>query len=453
MRQFYLFKNKSGYYNAVLIDPVSGLRRTTKSTHCKDKVEATVIAAEWVKSGIPDARSNSRKFLAPVTYPTVNLKSVVSGLTENDVHVLTSLISDKFGVSLNVSTGASTPEPVQETVYTPAKPVLAKGEKKIKLAEYLINFWDYDKSEFIQRYIAKGKKLSRMHTEAMKGLAKNYWLTYFGEDKYIQDLDQDELEEFFFYLYSERKLKGSTVNHAITCGNRAMSYLYDRHKISVNPMAGIERYGTNGLKRGIPTESEVRELLNLDWKNDLGKLAFELAAYCGLRAGEISGLRVCDIDDVAEILHIRHSWNEMDGLKSTKNTDERDVPVSRELLLKLINRAKSNPNFSDTSYVFFSNVKPEIPCRPGYYQDSFYEAMSEIGISEEQRKERNIVFHSLRHFCATLLSQRTDIRTVQAILGHRSASMSIHYSDHETQEKLDNMRNVMASAWEKYLTA
>ena len=103
MRQFYLFKNKSGYYNAVLIDPVSGLKGTTKSTHCKDKVEATLIAADWVKNGLPEARSNSRKFLDSATTTTLNLNSVVNSLTENDVQALTSLISNKFGVSVNVS--------------------------------------------------------------------------------------------------------------------------------------------------------------------------------------------------------------------------------------------------------------------------------------------------------------------------------------------------------------
>ena len=451
MRQFYLYKNTWGYYMAVILDPVSGLKQYAKSTHTKDKVEATVLAAEWVKHGKPVAKSHSRAFLCPESSST-KVKSILDSLTESDAQLMFTMLSEKYGYNVNISfPSASTSTPATSNVpVTPAPtPSPVKQEERIKLGEYLINFWDYDNSEFIKRYMARGKKLSRMHTEAMKGLAKNYWLPYFGEDKCIQDLEQDELEDFFFYLYSERGLKGSTVNHAITCGNRAMQYLKDRHKISVNPLDGIERFGTNGLKRGIPTESEVRELLNLDWKNELGKLAFEVAAYGGLRAGEISGLRVCDIDEDAELLHIRHSWNDLDGLKSTKNTDERDVPISRQMVLKLMARARSNPYFSDTSFVFYSNVKPEQPCCPGYYQDSFYEAMAGIGISEEQRKERNIVFHSLRHFCATLLSQRTDLKTVQTILGHRSAAMSMHYSDHETQEKLDNMRNVMQNAWKE----
>ena len=446
MRQFYLVKNHWGYYMAIMIDPITGLKGASKSTHTKDKVEATVIAADWVKNGLPEAKSHSRAFLNSDSASPQKVQSIINSLSASDAQLMFSMLSQKMGVSVAapLSTPVQTVAPISVPVEKPAP-----KKSDIKLAEFLINFWDYDKSEALQRSFAKGKKLSRMHTDAMKGLAKNHWLPSFGPDKLVEDLEQDELDDFFFYLYTVKGLSGSTVNHAITCGSKAIGYLFYKRKISFNPMAGAERYGISNEKRDIPTESEVRSLLNLDWRNHLGKLAFELAAYCGLRAGEISGLRVCDLDMQAEVLHIRHSWNEKDGLKSTKNTEERDVPVTRELLLQLMNRARLNPNYSDLSYVFFSNVKPEIPCRPAYYQDSFYEALSEIGISEEQRKERNIVFHSLRHFCATLLAQRTDIKNVQAILGHKSASMSLHYADHETMTQLNNMRSIMQDAWKE----
>ena len=444
MRQFYLGRNSSGYYRVYFIDPVTGIRDSGKSTHTKDKVEATMIATSWLQNGAPDCRSNSRAFSNPPSLIPINLKNMVEHLSEDDARIVFSLLSEKFSFTTS-STQLS-----QSQNQSKSK---TQNESGIKLSEFLISFWDYETSDFIKRYLAKGKQMSRKHTDNMKSLAKNYWLPYFGEDKLIQDLDEEELEDFFFYLFSERGLKGGTVNKAINCGSRALRYLFEKHKISTNPMAGIERYGTDELKRGIPTESEVKALLNLDWNNPVGKLAFELAAYCGLRAGEISGLRVCDIDLDAEIIHVRHSWSEMDGLKSTKNTDERDVPIDRFIALRLLNRARENPLYGDTSYVFFSNVKPEQPFWPSYYQDGFYEAMAEIGISEEQRKERNIVFHSLRHFCATILSQRTDMKTVQAILGHRSEKMSIHYSDHDTEEKLSNIKNIMQNAWKNYQIA
>ena len=93
------------------------------------------------------------------------------------------------------------------------------------------------------------------------------------------------------------------------------------------------------------------------------------------------------------------------------------------------------------------------PITPGYYGDCFYKALEQIGVSEAERKDRNIVFHSLRHFCATILKQRADKETVMAIMGHKTGDMTDHYSDHKTREKFENMRNVMSVAWEKYLSA
>ena len=49
MRQFYLGKNSSGYYRVYFVDPVTGTRGPGKSTHTKDKVEATLIVGQCIK--------------------------------------------------------------------------------------------------------------------------------------------------------------------------------------------------------------------------------------------------------------------------------------------------------------------------------------------------------------------------------------------------------------------
>ena len=55
MRQFYLGRNSSGYYRVYFIDPVTGIRDSGKSTHTKDKVEATMIATSWLQNGSSDS--------------------------------------------------------------------------------------------------------------------------------------------------------------------------------------------------------------------------------------------------------------------------------------------------------------------------------------------------------------------------------------------------------------
>ena len=44
MRQFYLGKNKHGYYRAYFVDISTSLITSAKSTHTKDKLEEAVIS-------------------------------------------------------------------------------------------------------------------------------------------------------------------------------------------------------------------------------------------------------------------------------------------------------------------------------------------------------------------------------------------------------------------------
>lgn len=453
MRQFYLYPNASGYFNVIFIDPITGKKITDKSTHTKDQVEAAVIATTWLQNGIPEARPNSRSYYTAGTQSKLNLKTIAETVTEGEAQTLINLLAQRFNLAVPsqfANTEKNFPVQSQKTQKTAiSKP----QETGIPLISFLRNFWDYDNSEFIKRYLAHGHNMTKRHTDMMLGLVKNYWGPYFGDEITVQELDRTTLDDFFFYLHTEKQLSGGTVNKAINCGSRAMRYLFENNKIESNPMAGIERFNAEELERGIPTESEVKKLLKVDWLNETYRLAFKLGIYCGLRAGEISGLRVCDLDLDADLIHVQHSWNDTDGLKKPKNSDVRDLPIDHETLEELYALAKQNPYFSDLSYVFFSAVKPEQPCWPSYYVDGLYDALEKIGVSEEQRKERNIVFHSLRHFCATILSQRTDLKTVQAVMGHRSEDMSKHYSNHETQEKLDNMRNIMQVTWNDIMSA
>ena len=453
MRQFYLYPNASGYFNVIFIDPITGKKITDKSTHTKDQVEAAVIATTWLQNGIPEARPNSRSYYTAGTQSKLNLKTIAETVTEGEAQTLINLLAQRFNLAVPsqfANTEKNFPVQSQKTQKTAiSKP----QETGIPLISFLRNFWDYDNSEFIKRYLAHGHNMTKRHTDMMLGLVKNYWGPYFGDEITVQELDRTTLDDFFFYLHTEKQLSGGTVNKAINCGSRAMRYLFENNKIESNPMAGIERFNAEELERGIPTESEVKKLLKVDWLNETYRLAFKLGIYCGLRAGEISGLRVCDLDLDADLIHVQHSWNDTDGLKKPKNSDVRDLPIDHETLEELYALAKQNPYFSDLSYVFFSAVKPEQPCWPSYYVDGLYDALEKIGVSEEQRKERNIVFHSLRHFCATILSQRTDLKTVQAVMGHRSEDMSKHYSNHETEEKINNLRNVMQLTWNDIMSA
>ena len=63
------------------------------------------------------------------------------------------------------------------------------------------------------------------------------------------------------------------------------------------------------------------------------------------------------------------------------------------------------------------------------------------------------MFHSLRHYCATQIAQRASLEIAMKILGHRTEEMTRLYSEHETQMKLNNAKEVLAQGWNVLIAA
>ena len=460
MQPFYLAKNSSGYYKVCFVNTETGKVTNTKSTHTKNKFEANMIASSWVTKGAPEKRTSpSRAFnLQQADSSSIDLNSVAQRLTREEASLLIDLLNKRFDFVSSANCLNTIPNNSVNLVpnVQPTKAENVSGSTKpVFLIETLTNFWDFENSEYVKKRIARGYDIKQRNCKEKLGIVKRYWAKYFDADRTVQSLTSRELDDFLMYLRTEKKLSADTVNKTMTAGNMAFEFLIKEGLITSNPLSSVERFKVNAKKRGIPTETEMKKLmeLNWDWTDSVNKLAFKVAALFGLRAGEISGLQVCDIDANADLLYIRHSWNDTDKLKDTKNGDDRIIPIEHGVALELLMNARRNPDYSDTSFVFWSPKVAGQPMWPSSFEDDFYIAMQKIGISEEQRKERNIVFHSLRHYCATQIAQRASLEIAMKILGHRTEEMTRLYSEHETQMKLNNAKEVLAQGWNVLIAA
>ena len=180
------------------------------------------------------------------------------------------------------------------------------------------------------------------------------------------------------------------------------------------------------------------------WSDIRVKAASMLSVCSGMRIGEILALRKCDIDE--KYIYVNHSWGAMFGLTAPKNGFTRKIPLYpeiKEILTELIN---SNPHEefykTDNAYIFWgiSNLRP---ASDDLIRKGFYKALTTIGISEEERRKRNIVFHSWRHYHATELTSRCSEHSAQVVLGHLTPLMTKHYSNHRTDRDLENVRKAM----------
>ena len=460
MQPFYLAKNSSGYYKVCFVNTETGKVINTKSTHTKNKFEANMIASSWVTKGAPEKRTSpSRAFnLQQADSSSIDLNSVAQRLTREEASLLIDLLNKRFDFVSSANCLNTIPNNSVNLVpnVQPTKAENVSGSTKpVFLIETLLKFWDFENSEYVKKRIARGYDIKQRNCKEKLGIVKRYWAKYFDADRTVQSLTSRELDDFLMYLRTEKKLSADTVNKTMTAGNMAFEFLIKEGLITSNPLSSVERFKVNAKKRGIPTETEMKKLmeLNWDWTDSVNKLAFKVAALFGLRAGEISGLQVCDIDANADLLYIRHSWNDTDKLKDTKNGDDRIIPIEHGVALELLMNARRNPDYSDTSFVFWSPKVAGQPMWPSSFEYDFYIAMQKIGISEEQRKERNIVFHSLRHYCATQIAQRASLEIAMKILGHRTEEMTRLYSEHETQMKLNNAKEVLAQGWNVLIAA
>ncbi len=484
MRPFYIYKNKNGFYSVRFVNSQTGKMTPYKSTHTADYSQAMMIATQWLNNGIPSVQARRLNQNINVCNSGIDVKKLMTQLTDDDAALLYQELSKRFETSADVSVQTVSPkiEPPQPVVLPQEKiekeevTVVKKNalsdsgmipaeiankaylpmnpECNLKLCEFLHNFWTPEKSEYIKNKRAHKKEIGDYHCKEMYNMVNRYWLPFFGEDFTVGELSEQYLEDFLQELANFRGLKGATINHARTCGATALKWLKNKGFIKHNPMANVEAFSkSDSIQRGIPSEKEIKELYELNWDSEVMYLAFNLSAFSGLRPGEISGLQVQDIDPDNNLITVRHSWHRTGFLKSTKTNLVRKVPVAHNIIIRLLAQAQRCPVAGKKSFVFWSNVSIDKPYLPQYYDDGFFDALHKIGITEEERKERNIDFYSLRHFCATYLANMTDMRNVQAVLGHTTPAMTKHYANHMTDEHFDSIREIFEQSRLKILAA
>ncbi|MBI9104740.1 MAG: site-specific integrase [Spirochaetales bacterium] len=157
-----------------------------------------------------------------------------------------------------------------------------------------------------------------------------------------------------------------------------------------------------------------------------------LACQCGLRLGEVAGLRVEDIGE--DRLYITHSWSEEDHLKGTKNNEVRSVPIRDDIKRSLLDYAKLNPfGCGPRSYVFWCVDDPSRPYRGQNISIGLNAAMESIGINKTEKAARNLCFHSWRHYFARTMADALGARTAK-LTGHLTPEMFEHYANHANEK-------------------
>jgi len=79
------------------------------------------------------------------------------------------------------------------------------------------------------------------------------------------------------------------------------------------------------------------------------------------------------------------------------------------------------------------------PVRKEELEATFYSALDAVGINEESRRKRVLVWHSLRHTFNSVMKGKVDSAKLRKVVGHRQESTSLQYT-HTLPQDLEDVR-------------
>lgn len=262
------------------------------------------------------------------------------------------------------------------------------------------------------------EQLDRMrYSENTKKTYVNFFRQFINHfpDNRIDAISDDQINQYMRHLLTTKKVSSSTQNQAIN----AIKFYYEKVRKRDRKVYALERpLKETKLPKVLSQEEVIAILRSAD--NLKHRTMLWLIYAAGLRRSELINLRINDIDSNRMVVNIR-------GGKGKK---DRITLLSEKVLVLLRD--------------YFRRYRPRVwlfegalgePYSASSLQKVFSAALRKSGV----RKEATL--HTLRHSFAThLLENGTDIRYIQALLGHNSSKTTEIYT-HVTTKAFGKIRS------------
>jgi integrase len=347
------------------------------------------------------------------------------------------------------------------------------------VTDYIEAYWDFDNSDVIRRKnLKKANSISRGYAMNIRGTFIKNASPLFPNNLRLSKLKTSHIEKIMNQLIDEGELSLSTIARVKQSIEVPLKEAYRIGLIRENPMLRVEPIPTDRKERGILTETELHKLIEMmrmgieqgTFNNDV-YLACVLSALTGMRQGEIRSLHTENIkilDESNGVITVKESYSAYEGRKVPKGKRERLVPAPTWICEELYDHAEMNPYGS--SMVFWSKISTDSPISSSYIRKELYQYLwdlleEEAGClkqmiqdgdkvdkdgkpvmirkGEEIRRQRNIDFHSFRHYFVTWMRSSgllTDGQ-LRGVVGHQDSATTDNYT-HQTESNLKRIGSI-----------
>ena len=232
----------------------------------------------------------------------------------------------------------------------------------------------------------------------------------------------------------------SAIRQSVFVLSAALDHAVRSGRIRANPAHGLGLPRPNRRDYVCLTHGQV---LTLAAEAGPWRLLILLLAYTGLRWGEATALRVCDIDLGRRRIDVRRAFSDVGGhvvLGTPKSHQSRTIPVPQFIAAELA-AAITGRRPDD---LVFTMPSGSVVRLPNWRRAVFLPARARAGLSDRFR------VHDLRHTAASLMIQvGYPPKMLQEIMGHASITTTLDLYGHLYPGDMDRYADRLGDAAEQ----